>query len=166
MDVEVLSILFLHDVLAVADVGDVVDLGTSHRGREAGVLGDVQAIDRAGDVKCGAFRLESVEDPALVLGFMLSSDRGGSKLLRTVAGVREGVSVRLEYKIPPLGQVATDAFETVLVDQGVFFSLLAVRNAGDVLAAGAAAGPLNGAESIVQSNNVTIGILDRRRGLR
>ncbi len=166
LDVQVLAVLLLHDVLAVADVGDVIVLSTALGDGEAGVLRNVLAVESAGDVESGAFLGQRVEDPALVLRLVSGGGLGGGEDLGAVAGVGEGIAVGLKDKVAALSQIAADALEAILEEEGLLFCLVSIGNASNVLVARAAASPCLGAEAVVQTDELALSVGERRLGLR
>lgn len=65
-----------------------------------------------------------------------------------------------------LSQVTTHTLVPIFVDKGVFLGLLAVWNAGDILAAGTTTSPLHGTEAIVQADDISICIFNGSSWLR
>lgn len=59
-----------------------------------------------------------------------------------------------------LSQVAAYLLEAVLVIERILFGLVTVGNTGDVLGAGAGAGPFDFAETSVQAKEFTLGVRD------
>lgn len=135
-NVQVLPVLLLQLVLAVANVGNVVRLGAALEDGEAIVLRDVMVVGRVGEVKVGALFFQSVQDPALADVFVAGRGCGGTKRLVVAVG-RQGVAVGLEDEVAALGQITADALVAVFKEERLLLCLVAVGVRKVVFAAGA-----------------------------
>jgi hypothetical protein len=72
--------------------------------------------------------------------------------------VRQCISVRFENEIMTLIYCTTNALESVLVDEGIGFCLVAVRDSEDILRARAGTSPFYAAETGVYADYLTGGV--------
>ena len=101
-----------------------------------------------------------MDDPSLRFRVMRRSRLRSTKMLGSISGVRQCISVRFENEIMTLVYCTTNALESVLVDEGIGFCLVAVRDFGDILRARAGTSPFYAAETGVHADYLTGGVGD------
>jgi hypothetical protein len=160
LDIQIIPILLLQDILAAPHIGDIIDLRARHRDRQAGMLGDILPVHRTRDIERRALGLQGVDDPALADGVVRRGGAGGGELLVGRAGVGQRVAVGDEHQVAALGEVAAHAPVAVLEDERVRLGLVGVRDGAGVGLAAAALRPLDGAEGVVQAEDLAVRVGD------